>query len=167
MNGGFGLSPTVFSPLQSLLVNPANLAPGNTSLDTRYQGVPRRVPATSLGTSYLTWYYKRYFTEPAVLDNVPPTFLYMSAIYAAIFAVGICLAVEKPRGDTADTAEAERESLREKLRRAFTYFKEETLTRRDFYLLWISRFFYLICAASALSHWKAYSYTRNADDKVE
>ena len=102
---------------------------------------------------------------------MPPTFLYMSAIYAAIFAVGICLAVEKPRGDTAadtaDTAEAERESLREKLRRAFTYFKEETLTRRDFYLLWISRFFYLICAASALSHWKAYSYTRNANDKVE
>ena len=38
VNGGFGLSPTVFSPLQSLLVNPANLAPGNTSLDTRYQG---------------------------------------------------------------------------------------------------------------------------------
>ena len=60
-----------------------------------------------------------------------------------------------------------RELDAKKLRRAFTYFKVETLTRRDFYLLWISRFFYLICAASALSHWKAYSYTRNADDKVE
>ena len=138
VNSGFGLSPTVFSPIQSLLVNPKNIPPETAENST-----------------------VAYFTDQDVLTNVPPALLYMSAIYTAVFIIGVCLAVERPSEKKNEDIE-----LKQRLFNAMKYFKEETLTRRDFYLLWVARFFYLMIAASTLSHWKTFSYTKSADDKV-
>ena len=138
VNSGFGLSPTLFSPIQSLLVNPQNIPPETGQNST-----------------------VAYFTDQGVLNNVPQALLYMSAIYTVVFIVGVCLAAEKPAEKDAEDV-----ILKQRLLNALKYFKEETLTRRDFYLLWVARFFYLTIAASTLSHWKTFSYTKSADDKV-
>ena len=138
VNSGFGLSPTVFSPIQSLLVNSKNIPPETTDNST-----------------------VAYFTDRDVLNNVPPALLYMSGMYTLLFVIGVSLAAEKP-----SLKKAEDIGIRQRLANALKYFKEETLTRRDFYLLWIARFFYLTIAASTLSHWKTFSYTESGDDKV-
>ena len=96
-----------------------------------------------------------------MLNNVPITLLYMSLIYTVVFVIGVGLAAEKP-----EEKKGEDVKLKQRLINAMTYFKEETLTRRDFYLLWVARFFYLTIAASTLSHWKTFSYTKSGDDKV-
>ena len=138
VNSGFGLSPTVFSPIQSLLVNPQNIPP-----ETRDNSTVA------------------YFTDQDVLNNVPTALLYMSLIYTVVFVIGVGLAAEKP-----EEKKTEDVKLKQRLINAMKYFKEETLTRRDFYLLWVARFFYLTIAASTLSHWKTFSYTKSGDDKV-
>ena len=66
--------PSVFSPLQSYLVNPDNLSPGS-----------RNDSSVS-----------SYFTNTAVLDNVPPSMLTMAAIYAVLSIIGVSLTVGKP-----------------------------------------------------------------------
>ena len=85
----------------------------------------------------------------------------MSLIYTVVFIIGVGLTAEKPEEKKADDVK-----LKQRLVNALMYFKEETLTRRDFYLLWVARFFYLTIAASTLSHWKTFSYTKSGDDKV-
>ena len=138
VNSGFGLSPTLFSPIQSLLVNPQNIPP-----ETRDNSTVA------------------YFVDQDVLNNVPQALLYMSLIYTVVFIIGVGLTAEKP-----EEKKAEDTKLKQRLVNALIYFKEETLTRRDFYLLWVARFFYLTIAASTLSHWKTFSYTKSGDDKV-
>ena len=60
INSGFGLSATVFAPVQSLLVNPSNIAPGGSNLTNSSQ------------TSY--------FTQREVLDNTPTALLYLGKV---------------------------------------------------------------------------------------
>ena len=40
-----------------------------------------------------------YFTNPEVLKNIPNLFLYMGAIYAIMFLIGIKLCVEAPKAE--------------------------------------------------------------------
>ena len=74
INCGMGLGTTVFAPLQSILVNPNNIAPEVSN-------------QTSSSVS-------SYFTDPSVLDNVPSLMLYLTAIYATIFTLGMFLVVQ-------------------------------------------------------------------------
>ena len=62
----------VFAPLQTFLINPENIKPEN---------------QTSTSS---------YFTDPLVLENVPPCFLYLSASYAILFLIGFILCTEAP-----------------------------------------------------------------------
>ena len=72
---GFGFSSFVFSPIQTLIINPLNIPP---------------VPENSSSNSSLS-----YFTSTEVLDNVPTAFLYLSAVYASLLFLGFILTVEK------------------------------------------------------------------------
>lgn len=140
VNSGFGLSPTVFSPLQSYLVNPENIEPvRNNSMEK-----------------------VAYFEATEVLEAVPFCLLYLSAIYATVFTIGIILCQE----NTGNKKEKVDTDLKQRLGDSIQYLRTETLTNKDFYLLWFSRLFYLIVASNTLAHWKTFSFTKNTDDKV-
>ena len=139
VNGGQGLASTVFSPVQSLLVNPHNVSPVSTNT------------TNSTGS---------YFTDPEVLDNVPYLLLYMSAIYAVILSIGAVLVVEK------DPGKVEMVDLKRKLSESFSFLYQQTFTRLDFYLLWLTRLLFLTIDAGALAHWKTFSFTQSDNDKL-
>ena len=74
-SGGFSLASTVFSPLQSLPVNPANLPPSSSNLTNTTEEMSS----------------SSYFTDPELLTNVPLLLLYMAALYAVILSIGVLL----------------------------------------------------------------------------
>ena len=96
-----------------------------------------------------------YFTDPELLGNVQTLMLYMAATYAVIFSIGVMMLVEKP---DQDQKEAEKEKLdhKKRLRESWSYFYQDTLTRKDFYLLWLTRFLLLLLNSGILSFWKTF-----------
>ena len=94
-----------------------------------------------------------YFTDPELLGNVPTLMLYMAATYAVTFSIGVIMLVEKP-----DEKEAEKGKLdhKKRLRESWSYFYQDTLTRKDFYLLWLTRFLLLLLNSGILSFWKTF-----------
>ena len=149
INGGFGLSSTVFSPLQSILVNPDNIAP---------------VPVQSSENSSLAS-SSSYFMDETVLNNVPKSLLYLSAIFGSIFIVGIYLVVEDSK--TNAKKEDEQPKLLPRLKSAWIYIYKDVSRKLDFYLLWLTRFLYLFVGAGILAHWKTFSFTQSDNDQVE
>ena len=144
VNGGFGLASTVFSPLQSILVNPANIPPASSN----FTNATEEMSSSS------------YFTDPEVLANVPLLLLYMAAIYTIILSIGAMLLVEKDQG------KSETVDLKKKLSESLSYLYHETFPRLDFYLLWFTRFLFLTIGAGALAHWKTFSFTQSDNDKM-
>jgi len=141
ITSGFGFSSTLFAPLQMLMINPSNIPP---------------IPEGNTNSS------SSYFESEEVLNNVPVALIYLGCIYAVLFVVGILLTVEKPR-DTKEDADLK---LSERLREAFAYLFHQTFTRLDFYLLWLTRFLFLVVGAGILTHWKTFSFTQSSDDKL-
>ena len=78
LNGQLYALCSVFVPLQSFLVNPANVAPESPA------------PANSSSSP------GSYFTEAAVLAAVPDMFLVLAATYAAVFALAVAVTVGPP-----------------------------------------------------------------------
>ena len=144
IQGGFSLASTVFSPLQSLVVNPSNIPPTSSNITN----------ATEEMSS------SSYFTDPEVLANVPLLLLYTAALYAVILSIGFVLLVEK------SPEKKESEDLRKKLSESLSYLYHQTFPRKDFYLLWLTRFLFLTVGAGALAHWKTFSFTRSDNDKL-
>ena len=107
--------PSVFSPLQSYLVNPDNLSPGS-----------RNDSSVS-----------SYFTNTAVLDNVPPSMLTMAAIYAVVSIIGVSVTVGPPEDEKSKASK--KLSLKERLVAAENYFFSDAGRNVDFYLLWLAR----------------------------
>jgi len=141
ITSGYGFSSFVFAPLQTLMINPSNIAP---------------VPESNTNSS------SSYFESEEVLDNVPTTFLYLGAIYAALFSVGILLTVEKPR----DSQDTDSQGVGERLREAFAYLFNSTFTRLDFYLLFLTRLLFLAVGSGILAHWKTFSFTQSTNDNL-
>merc|ERR1712079_208634 len=131
-------SSTVFSPLQTVLVNPSNVSPSNSSNSS-----------------------SSYFTDQAVLDNVPTTLIYMAAIYAVVFVLALLVTKEEE-----NTAEASKQSLVERLASAWSYVYREAARTGDFYLLWLARFLYLTVGAGVLAHWKTFAFTQSSNDQI-
>ena len=92
-----------------------------------------------------------YFTDPELLENVPTLMLYMAACYAVIFCVGVIMLVEKPVQDEKKELDHEK-----RLRDSWAFFYQDTLTRKDFYLLWMTRFLLLLLNSGILSYWKSF-----------
>ena len=80
ITSGFGLSSFVFAPLQTLMINPSNIHPVQESINNASSS---------------------YFQAEEVLENIPKALIYLGAIYAALFAVGVLLTVEKPTETTS------------------------------------------------------------------
>ena len=99
VSAGFGLSSTVFSPLQTLLINPSNLPPLKAGKEIGNKGKMWIIPGR--------WGVQLHFSllqtgggahcstsRPSlqnvwqVLANLPPTLLYVAAIYAVMFTLG-------------------------------------------------------------------------------
>ena len=134
---------SVFSPLQTVLVNPSNVSPSNSSNSS-----------------------SSYFTDQAVLDNVPTSLLYMAAIYAVVFIFCLLVTKEAPK-EMENTAEASKQSLTERLASAWSYVYREAARTGDFYLLWLARFLYLTVGAGVLAHWKTFAFTQSSNDQVK
>merc|ERR1712013_103304 len=137
ITSGYGFSSTIFIPLQTLLINPANIPPlqqGNSS--------------------------SVYFTEEQVLKNFPPAFLYLGIIYIALFTLGILLTVEK------DSQDDEAPAIMDRLRESFSYLIKHAFKCLDFYLLWLTRFLFLAVGCGVLAHWKPFTFTHSEDDKL-
>ena len=66
-------------------------------------------------------------------------------------SVGVLMLVEKP-------VEDEKEELdhQKRLRDSWYFFYHDTLTRKDFYLLWLTRFLLLLLNSGILSYWKTF-----------
>lgn len=140
--GGFGLS-SIFSPLQSLIINPKNLAP--TRINITNITATEEVPSTSA----------LYFTDTEVLMNFKNGLLYMSATYTVMLSIGAALMVEKEPSQV----EMERVDLIKKISDSFSYVYN-LINRGDIHLLFTIRFLFLTVGAGALAHWKTFAFTR-------
>ena len=92
-----------------------------------------------------------YFTDPELLGNVPSLMYSMAAIYAVVFSLGVLMLTEKPNQE-----EKEKPDLKKRLSGSWSYFYQKTLTRKDFYLLWSTRFLLLLLNSGILSYWKTF-----------
>ena len=88
ITSGYGLSSTIFAPIQTLIINPANIAPVQKENSSSF-----------------------YF-EPEVLDNFPSSFLYLGGIYSVLFILGISMTAEKQSKDGDDDGPNLSERLR-------------------------------------------------------
>ena len=134
---------SVFSPLTTTIVNPANIHPEANNV-------------TNSSASY--------FTDISVLNNVPVTMLYLSAIYGVIFVLGLMVIVEAPSGMKDE--ETEKPKLMMRLKSAWMYMYKVACRDYNFYLLWMGRYLYLTIDAGVLSHWKTYSFTQSSNDQI-
>ena len=105
-----------------------------------------------------------YFTDKSVLDNIPVTMLYLSAIYAVIFFFGLLVIVQAPSGRRKD--ETEKPKLFKRLLSAWMYMYQVACKDYNFYFLWMGRYLYLTIDAGVLSHWKTYSFTQSSNDQI-
>ena len=105
-----------------------------------------------------------YFTDISVLNNVPVTMLYLSAIYGVIFVLGLMVIVEAPSGMKDE--ETEKPKLMMRLKSAWMYMYKVACRDYNFYLLWMGRYLYLTIDAGVLSHWKTYSFTQSSNDQI-
>ena len=149
-----------------------------------------------------------------VLENLPPALLYIGAIYAALFLVGLSHRWELSKLNMFVCSQVDMfqvsycvwKSLQlwkkkrfcktlfecviliywkvgvcERLKAAMAYLVKETFTRKDFYLLWLTRlphgiqkkkkssfprFLFLVVGSGFLAHWKNLAFTQSQDDKL-
>ena len=136
---------SVFSPLQTVLVNPSNVSPSNSSNSS-----------------------SSYFTDQAVLDNVPTSLLYMAAIYAVVFFLCLLVTKEAPKEAPKEEAkeEAKEAGLAGRLQSAWGYMYREGARSLDLYLLGLARFLYLLIDAGVLAHWKTFAFTQSSNDQI-
>merc|ERR1719270_2231413 len=140
--GGFGLSSTVFSPLQVFLVNPSNASP------------TFHYPTTSHSSK------SSYFTDKSVLDNVPFLLLYMPSSSPSIFIIACFITVGAPKKDN------KQQKLSERLTSAWLYFYTDASRSLDFYLLCLARLAFMTIGAAVLAHWKTFAFTQSGDDQM-
>jgi len=104
-----------------------------------------------------------YFTDPDVLKNIPNLFLYMGAIYATMFIIGITLCKEAPQEKQEDEKE---DSALIRLKAAWNFMYTEASRSVNFYLLFLAKLLYLAIGAGSLAHWKTFSFTQSNNDQV-
>ena len=84
---GFGLGALVFSPLQTLYVNPHNIPPTPDPFDDN----------------------QKHFTDADLLGRIPDMFLILGVTYAVMQLIGVILITNPPASYTAQHSEAKQE----------------------------------------------------------
>ena len=87
--------------------------------------------------------------------------LYLAAIYAVLFIIGLLLVVGAPQEPSQ-----QQQKLSEKLKSAVLYIYKDAARTLDFHLLWLARFLYLVVGAGVLAHWKTFSFTQSDNDQI-
>jgi len=138
--GGFGGGSFVWNQLQTAIINPGNLGTNKTTAEE------------NCGESC-----DEYFTDEELLNRVPYTVLYLGLTYLVITFAAITL-IKVPSEEESVTS-IEPSSDRESLWDFFVAVIKTTLTRREFYLLWITRFCYSIVTQAVSGFYKSYGLT--------
>lgn len=128
---GYGISSTIMNQVQLAITNPND------------------VEAISPdGTD------DAYFEDPDVLERVPTLLYSLAGIYAIFQLIGILLTSDPP------DFEAPKVSFRwSSLKEALKGFGSSVLTRREFYLLFITRFCFTIVTQTIPTYYKAFGLT--------
>ena len=136
--------------MQTVLVNPLNLKQEIVN-STKLPSVNGTISTTT------------YFLDQDVLDNIPNTMLYMSAIYGALFCIGLLITTEAPKDASRQSTQ---KTLSERLQSAWIFMYKEASRSLDFHLLWLARFLYLTVGAGMLAHWKTFAFTQSSNDQI-
>ncbi|XP_023342097.1 uncharacterized protein LOC111711868 isoform X2 [Eurytemora carolleeae] len=147
---GFGLSPAVFSPLQTLIINPDNTP-------------PLEVPGSN-STS-------KYFLDPLVLERIPLSLLYMAGIYIVLFTIGFLLCTEYKDETKIDLEKTEKpvpnfEAVKTRIKDSTNYIQKVGVRSREFYLLSFARYALLVVGGGIFMHWKGLSLRLSSDDQM-
>ena len=132
-----------------MLVNPLNLK----------QDIVNTTESSTLNYTIST---ATYFLNQDVLDNIPNTMLYMSAIYGGLFVIGLIITTEAPKDDRKQNSG----TISERLQSAWLFMYKDASRSLDFHLLWLARFLYLTVGAGVLAHWKTFAFTQSSNDKI-
>jgi len=155
VNAGMGLSSMFFTPLQTYIINPENIAAVKGVVD----------PGHNASTSV-------YFTSKELIHRIPVSLLYLAGIYATLFSVGFVLCIEK----TDDKKGKEKEDLDEdakktsylwkRIRSSFQYLWTHGLRNRDFYLLFSCRFLSQVVCSALIGYYKTFCLEIVEDDRM-
>jgi len=139
--GGFGGGAFIFNQIQTAILNPNNIATDG-----------------------------EYFTDPELLARVPTLMLILAAIYISIQLIA-CSMVTEPTIDSelvpqSEDMEEERnqEILMDQTDGESYVTPREALKRKEFYLLWFTRFSVVMITQSVSGFYKAFGQTFIADD---
>jgi len=143
--GGFGGGAFIFNQIQTAILNPDNISTDG-----------------------------EYFTNPELLARVPTLMLILGALYFSI-QVFACLLVTEPDINRELLPRSEEELLEDEKKEKIlmdqvqddgeTYVTpREALQRREFYLLWLTRFSVVLITQSVSGFYKAYGQTFIKDD---
>jgi len=140
VSAGFGLSSTLFTPIQTFLINPDNfpaLVANNSEHNT-----------TNIIFSY-----------PQMESRFSQTLLYMSGIYASLLAIGFFLCVEKKSTSNSSKGFAQ-------IRECLVYLYKHGLTHYSFHLLFTTRMLSMVIIGGIIAHWKTFSLEISSDDQL-
>jgi len=135
--GGFGGGAFIFNQIQTAILNPANVST---------EGV--------------------YFEDKALLDRVPGLLLLLAGIYLGVQLVA-CSLVTEPSVDRelVPVEEGEnREILMDQVDGEAYVTPKQALQRKEFYMLWLTRFCAVLITQSVSGFYKAFGQTFIQDD---
>ena len=143
--GGFGGGAFIFNQIQTAILNPENISTDG-----------------------------EYFTDPELLDRVPTLMLILGAMYFSI-QLFACLLVTEPDINSELLPRSEEEALEDERKEKIlmdqlqddgeTFVSpREALQRREFYLLWVTRFSVVLITQSVSGFYKAFGQTFIKDD---
>ena len=143
--GGFGGGAFIFNQIQTAILNPENISTDG-----------------------------EYFTDPELLERVPRLMLILGALYFSI-QLFACLLVTEPDINSELLPRSEEEALEDEKKEKIlmdqvqddgeTFVSpREALQRREFYLLWLTRFSVVLITQSVSGFYKAYGQTFIKDD---
>jgi len=134
--GGFGGGSLVFNYIITAIINPDNISPASSGVD------------------------EGYFTDPDLLSRVPGLLLILSGIYLGLGLLA-CLLITQPPEDWLSSFKDETTGNLDN-----EYVTPlEAFTRKEFYLLWVTRLSVVMLSNVISAFYKVFGQTFIRDDK--
>jgi len=134
--GGFGGGALVFNYIQTAILNPDNVSPASSGPD------------------------KGYFTDPDLLGRVPNLLLILAAIYLCLGMIACFLITQPPEDWLRQNSDDDTGNLSDDYVTPL-----EAFTRREFYLLWVTRLSVVMLSNVISAYYKAFGQTFIHDDR--